>query len=109
MQPEPDREEWATAAGGDTLLHLHVRPGAKRSAIAGVHGARLKVAVKAPPVDGKANAALVEFLADLLRLPRRQVVLESGAAHRDKTVRVVATARVGVAAAIRAAMSRPDR
>jgi len=109
MQPGPEQEEWATADGGDVLLHLHVRPGAKRSTLAGIHGARLKIAVHAPPVDGKANAALVEFLAELLGVPRRRVSLESGLAHRDKTVRIACAACDDIRAALRQNMARPHR
>jgi hypothetical protein len=67
-----------------------VRPGAKLAAVVGVHGARLKIAIAAPPVEGKANDALLELLAGLLGLPRRQLHLQAGATSREKTVRVEA-------------------
>jgi uncharacterized protein (TIGR00251 family) len=53
------------------ILELHVQPGAKRSEFAGTHGARIKLRLAAPAVDGKANAALVEFLADYFAVPKR--------------------------------------
>lgn len=68
------------------LLQVRVQPSAKRSTVLGVHGGALRVAVAAPPVDGKANAALVEFLRELLRVKRSQVSIHSGEKSRDKTV-----------------------
>jgi len=70
---------------------VYARPGAKITAIAGLHDGRLKVALAAPPVDGKANELLLDFLAALLRVPRRHVLLQNGAASREKTVRIEAS------------------
>lgn len=75
-----------TATGID--LALHVQPGARREGAAGRHGDRLKVALRAPAVDGRANAALIDWLAAQLRLPRRAVELVSGAGSRDKLLRI---------------------
>lgn len=74
--------------GNATVISLHLQPGAKRSAICGMFGDALKIAIQAPPVDGKANSALREFLADRLKLPTAAVTLVSGASGRDKRVRV---------------------
>jgi hypothetical protein len=70
------------------VLELHVQPGAKKSEFAGKHGERLKVRLAAPPVDGKANAALIEFLAAHYDVPRRNVSIESGLASRQKRVAI---------------------
>jgi len=70
---------------------LRVRPGARIAAVVGAHGDRLKVSINAPPVDGKANDALLHLLAGWLRLPVRQLHLHSGASGRDKVVRIEAT------------------
>ena len=72
------------------VLSLHVQPGAKRTEVAGTHGGALKVRLAAPPVDGKANAELVRFLADAFGVPRRNVAILRGEASRDKVVRVEA-------------------
>jgi len=72
--------------GGVELLVL-VQPRASRSRVVGEHGGYLKVQLAAPPVDGAANAALLELLADLLGVPRRQVSLVSGESSRRKRVR----------------------
>jgi uncharacterized protein (TIGR00251 family) len=69
---------------------LHVQPGARRTQVAGIHGAALKLRLAAPPVDGKANAALRAFLADAFGVPLRQVTLLRGETSRDKAVRVEA-------------------
>jgi uncharacterized protein len=71
-------------------FHVHVRPGASRTAVTGVHGdgmdASLKVALQAPPVDGRANEALVEFLAELFHVRRAEVTIAAGQRARNKTV-----------------------
>ena len=67
-------------------LELHVQPGASRSEFAGKHGDRLKVRLAAPPQDGKANAALIEFLAQYYGVPRRKVRITSGLKSRQKRV-----------------------
>jgi uncharacterized protein (TIGR00251 family) len=70
------------------VLELHVQPGAKRSEFAGMHGGRRKVRLAAPPVDGKANAALVEFIAAEYGVPKRNVAIEAGLHSRQKRVSV---------------------
>jgi len=74
--------------GADLVLDVRVQPRAARSEIAGLHGERLRVRLQAPPVDGKANAALVEFVADLFAIPRARVTIEHGLAGRDKRLRL---------------------
>ncbi len=73
---------------GAFCLSLHIQPGAKKSSVAGLHGEALKIRLAAPPVDGKANAALVAFVAELLQLPRAAVSLKSGQTSRQKVLRV---------------------
>lgn len=68
------------------ILELHVQPGAARTEFAGKHGGRLKLRLAAPPVDGKANAALVEFLADYFNVPKRNVRITAGLKSRLKRV-----------------------
>jgi len=63
-----------------------VQPGAARSEFAGKHGERIKVRLAARAVDGKANAALVEFLAAYYKVPKRRVRIASGLKSRDKRV-----------------------
>ena len=68
------------------VLDLHVQPGAARTEFAGTHGERTKLRLQARAVDGKANEALVEFLAAHYRVPRRSVRIESGLKSRRKRV-----------------------
>jgi len=75
------------SASGVTFA-VKVHPRAKKNAITGEVGEALKVALTAPPVEGKANEACVEFLAKLLKVPRSSVSIASGLASRNKVVRV---------------------
>lgn len=72
----------------EIVLELHVQPGAKRTEFAGMHGERRKLRLAAPPVDGKANAALIEFIAAQYGVPKRNVTIEAGEHSRQKRVRV---------------------
>ncbi len=74
-------------AGGVTFA-VRVQPRAKRNAVVGEIGDAVKIALTAPPVEGRANQACVEFLAQLLGVARSAVNIISGAASRNKVVRV---------------------
>ena len=74
--------------GGSVRFSVRVQPRAARSEIVGLHGDALKVRLSAPPVDGAANVALVELLAEALGVPRRCVRIVSGATSRGKVVEV---------------------
>jgi uncharacterized protein (TIGR00251 family) len=73
---------------GGVTLAVRAQPGAKKTAVAGIYGeggaARLKISVQAPPVEGRANEALIVFLTDFFSLSRRDVVLISGELSRSK-------------------------
>ncbi len=70
------------------ILDLHVQPGASRSEFAGRHGDRIKVRLAARAVDGKANEALIEFLASHYGVARRSVRILSGLKSRQKRVEI---------------------
>jgi hypothetical protein len=70
------------------ILDLHVQPGASRSEFAGRHGERIKVRLAAPAVDGKANDALIEFLAAHYGVAKRDVRILSGLKSRQKRVEI---------------------
>lgn len=72
----------------DLLLQLYVQPGARRNQWAGLHGDALKLAITAPPVDGKANAFLQSLLAGQFAVSKQQVRLEKGELSRHKTLRI---------------------
>ncbi len=73
---------------GGVRFSVRVQPRASRNEIVGLHGDALKVRLSAPPVDGAANAALVELLADALGVPRRAVRIVAGETSRGKVVEV---------------------
>jgi uncharacterized protein len=81
---------WLRQSDAGVSLSLYVQPGARRTAIVGLHGERLKIAVASPPVDGRANDALLEFLARRLKLRRTALTLASGANSREKRISVAA-------------------
>jgi uncharacterized protein len=67
---------------------VKVHPRARKNAITGTVGDALKLALTAPPVEGKANQAVIEFFADLFAIPRSSVTIASGETSRNKIVRV---------------------
>ncbi len=97
----PVLPDWAQWRAEQLVILLHVQPGARRTAVVGVHGSRLKIALHAPPVDGKANAELLRFFCAQLNLRPGQVQLLSGAASRQKAVAVGAAADAAGALAAR--------
>jgi len=76
------------AADGRITLTLHIQPGAKKTETAGLHGDALKIRLAALPVDGKANEALIKFIAEALKLPKSAVNLKSGQTSRRKVLEV---------------------
>src|SRR3990167_211411 len=74
--------------GEDLILECHLQPKASSDEFAGLHGERLKIRLTAPPVDGKANAHLLAFLASVFAVSKSQVSLESGLQSRQKRVRI---------------------
>jgi hypothetical protein len=71
------------------LLTLYAQPGARKSEIVGLHGNALKVRIAARAVDNKANAALIEFLSEMLGVPRSNISITRGATGRRKVVEVI--------------------
>lgn len=90
------------ADGASVRLSIHVQTKASRTRLAGRHGEALKLCITSPPVDGKANAAVIQFFAKLFKIPKAAVLLISGEASRDK--RLVLT---GISAAQAEAVLRP--
>jgi uncharacterized protein (TIGR00251 family) len=84
-------------------LSVRVHPGARRNAITGIHDGALKVSLTTPPTDGRANQALIAFLAGQLNIPRARVTLLSGATSRTKSLRIAGL----TAAQLRAALASP--
>jgi uncharacterized protein (TIGR00251 family) len=80
----------ATSQG--VTLAVHARPGAKETVVAGLYGegsaTQLKIAVHAPPLEGRANAALIEYLAEIFSLPKSAIEIVSGETSRSKVFQI---------------------
>ncbi len=91
-------------------LAVRALPGAKKTAIAGVYGAdataQLKVAVNSPPIEGRANEALIAFLAEFFSLPKSSIELTSGKSSRSKVFLLRGISLAQAEAAIKAASAR---
>ena len=85
------------ACAGGVTLAVRAQPGAKKTAIIGIYGegaaAQLKIAVQAPPVEGRADSALITFLAETFRVPRKSVELAIGELSRSKVFLLRGVAR----------------
>lgn len=73
---------------GGAVFAVKIHPRAKRNAITGVVGDELKLALTAPPLEGRANQACIEFFANLFLVPRSSITIASGESSRRKVIRV---------------------
>jgi hypothetical protein len=99
--PAAPAAPFATPAAGGARLRVHVVPRAARSEVCGLQGDALKVRLQAPPVDGKANAALCAFVAEAAGLPRRAVAVVAGETSREKVLLVSGADPAALAEALR--------
>jgi uncharacterized protein len=81
-------------------LTVRVHPGARKNGVTGVHAEAVKIALTTPPVDGKANEALIAFLAEALRVPRARIAIVAGLNSRAKTLRITGKSAAEVVAAL---------
>lgn len=79
---------WYTQENDAVLINIYVQPGAKCTKLSGFYGDALKIRLATPPIDGRANEALLNFLAQLFDVPRRQVELIRGCKSRHKKVAI---------------------
>lgn len=79
-------KSWLVIEPEQFRLRLYIQPGAKKTIISGEHGDALKIRLAAPPVEGKANLALVAWLANCFAVPQRSVTLLNGEKSRHKQV-----------------------
>jgi len=80
--------------GDDLLLRCHLQPKASSDDIVGLHGDRLKLRITAPPVDGKANAHLIQWLSKQFGVARQSVVILQGETGRSKTLLIHSPAQI---------------
>lgn len=80
---------WYRYSHGNLILTLYIQPGAKSSEVMGLHGDALKIKLTSPPIDGKANKSLLQFIAAQFDIPLRQIKLIRGEKSRHKTVEIL--------------------
>lgn len=76
----------STCKDGRVLLRVYVQPRASRNKVVGVHSDAIKLAITAPPVDGKANGAVIKFLASALHLKKKDLEIQHGLQSRKKNI-----------------------
>ncbi|MEO6911137.1 MAG: DUF167 domain-containing protein [Edaphobacter sp.] len=91
---------FAEDVGDGCTLAVRVHPGAKRNDVAGIHAGAVKISLTTPPVDGRANEALIEFIAERLRISRARVAMLTGATSRMKRLRITGKSAAEVQAAL---------
>ena len=79
---------WYNRTGEGWLLTIHAQPGAKKNEVAGLHGDALKIRVASPPIEGRANKALTDYIAQTLNIARNKVMVLRGEKGRDKQILV---------------------
>jgi len=77
---------WYRSESDKTIINVYVQPGAKHTEVAGLHGNALKIRLNVQPIEGRANEALLAYLAKLFEVPVRQVSLKRGDKSRHKVV-----------------------
>ena len=93
-------EDFARDIADGCTVSVRVHPGARRSAVSGIHSGAVKISLTTPPVDGRANEALIAFVAELLGIPRGRVSLVAGMTGRAKVLRITGKNAVEVRAAL---------
>jgi uncharacterized protein len=83
------RKMWYSRAAGVITIQVYVQPGAKSTEIAGFHDGSLKIRLNVPPIKGRGNIALQEFLAKLFHVSPKQVKLLRGEKSRRKTIQIM--------------------
>lgn len=87
MAQDPNKTFW-TASKDHVILRIRVQPGAKKTEISGMHGDRLKIRIQSPPVDGKANDALIDFLRKFLKIKLSEIKIIRGEKSKDKDIKI---------------------
>ena len=88
MEKTDTDHDWLVLTDTGFNLKLYIQPGAKTTQVSGLHDGALKIRLAAPPVEGKANAALLAFLAKRFGCAKREITLLSGELSRHKVVQI---------------------
>lgn len=83
-------KDWAAQTKDCILIKVHIVPNSSKTQIVGTHGDRLKLKIKAPPVDGKANEEIVSFLSKTLNIKKNQIELMTGQTSKSKNLLIKA-------------------
>jgi len=95
-----DEAEFARDVADGCRVSVRVHPGARKNGVGGVHAGAVKISLTTPPVDGRANEALIAFVAEMLRIPRGRVNLVSGMTSRTKVLRITGKSAAEVRVAL---------
>lgn len=79
---------WHRYEGDSLIIRLYVQPGAKRNEIVGIIQDELKIRLMSPPIEGRANSALIKYLSQLFQVPQSNIRLKSGEKSRHKTMEI---------------------
>lgn len=93
-------DDFARDLADGCTVSVRVHPGARRNAVSGIHAGAVKISLTTPPVDGRANEALIAFVAELLGIPRARVSLVAGMTGRAKVLRITGKNAAEVRAAL---------
>lgn len=105
MSAELDRIISGTKTGA-VRIPCHIQPRSSRCKISGVHGDAIKIALTAPPVDGKANTSLIEYLSEIFSVPKSRISIVSGETGRNKVIEVSGSSVSLIADAITKQLSK---
>jgi uncharacterized protein (TIGR00251 family) len=95
-----DAAEFARDVADGCTVSVRVHPGARKNGVGGIHAGAVKISLTTPPVDGRANEALIAFVAEMLRIPRGRVNLVSGMTSRTKVLRITGKSAAEVRVAL---------
>ncbi|KTD02239.1 DUF167 domain-containing protein [Fluoribacter gormanii] len=80
---------WYQRDAEGLTLRLYVQPGAKKTEIVGLHEGELKIRLNTPPIEGRANKALLKYIAEIFKVPIRQITLQRGDKSRHKVLTII--------------------
>ncbi|PWY57045.1 YggU family protein [Legionella qingyii] len=80
---------WYQRDAEGLTLRLYVQPGAKKTEIVGLHEGELKIRLNTPPLEGRANKALLKYIAQIFKVPARQITLQRGDKSRHKVLTII--------------------
>lgn len=78
------------------LLHIQLQPRASKDEIIGPHGEYLKIRITAPPLENRANKHLIKFLAEIFKVPKKNISIEKGEQSRIKLVRIESPKNISI-------------